>query len=135
MLFSTSMPYRVSLDTPYVRVWLFGVLTGRDLHGVGDELRAHEREIARVPDRLVDMSGMVATGPTFDLVMIAARVRAIQRFPNNFRSALVSPRTEVAGFARVFRILNRNPQITVRVFDNVAAAEAWLAGEAEPTAT
>jgi hypothetical protein len=120
------MPYRVSLDEPYVRVWFSGVLTGRDLREVADELREHERGLGRVPDRLVDMSEVLATSTTFNLAILASRVRAVQRFPNAFRSALVAPRIEVAGSARIFRILNRNPQIEVRVFETVAAAEVWL---------
>jgi hypothetical protein len=120
------MPYRVALDEPYVRVWFSGTLTAANLREVADELRAHERERGVVPDRLVDMSEMVATGPTFNLAILAARVRGVQRFPNAFRSALVAPKVEVAGFARIFRILNRNPQIEVRVFERLEAAEGWL---------
>jgi len=121
------MPHRISLDGPFIRVWFTGVLTGRDLRDVADQLRAHERELGHVPDRLVDMSDVATTGATFELAILAARVRGIQRFPNAFRSALVSPKVEVAGFARIFRALNRNPQITVEVFERVAEAEAWLA--------
>jgi hypothetical protein len=120
------MPYRVSLDEPYFRIWFFGVVTGGDLRAAFEELRAKEDELGRVPDRLVDMSEMVATGTTFNLAILAARARGIEHFPNAFRSALVSPMVEVAGFARIFRNLNRNPQITLQVFERVDAAEAWL---------
>ncbi|MBK7594796.1 MAG: STAS/SEC14 domain-containing protein [Gemmatimonadetes bacterium] len=120
------MAYRVLLQMPYVRVWFSGTLTGADLREVAGELRAHERELGRVPDRLVDMSAMVATDTTFNLAILAARVRGVQRFPNAFRSALVAPTVAVAGFARIFRILNRNPQIEVHVFEDVDAAERWL---------
>lgn len=120
------MPYRVALDEPFVRVWFSGILTGANLREVADELRSHERELGMVPDRLVDMSDMVATDAVFNLAILAARVRGVQRFPNAFRSALVAPKVEVAGFARIFRILNRNPQIEVQVFDTVEAAELWL---------
>ena len=120
------MPYRVSLDEPFIRVWFTGILSGANLRDVADELRAHERELGMVPDRLVDMSQMVATDAVFNLAILAARVRGVQRFPNTFRSALVAPKVEVAGFARIFRALNRNPQIEVQIFDEVAAAERWL---------
>lgn len=120
------MPYRVALDAPILRVWFTGVLSGANLRDVADELRAHERELGMVPDRLVDMSGMLATDTAFNLAILAARVRAVQRFPNSFRSALVAPAVAVAGFARIFRILNRNPQIEVQVFENAEAAERWL---------
>ena len=120
------MSYRVSLDEPFLRVWFTVILTGANLRVVAEELRAHERELGMVPDRLVDMSDMVATDAVFNLAILAARVRGVQRFPNTFRSALVAPKVEVAGFARIFRILNRNPQIEVQVFDTVEAAERWL---------
>ena len=126
------MPYRVELDEPFIRVWFSGVLSGANLREVADELRAHEREIGMVPDRLVDMSRMVATDAAFNLAILAARVRGIQRFPNAFRSALVAPKVEVAGFARIFRILNRNPQIDVQVFQRVEDAERWLRGPHKP---
>lgn len=121
------MPYRLDLDGPFIRVAFSGVLTGRNLREVADELRSHESALGMVPDRLVDMSDVVATSGTFEVAILAARVRSVQRFPNTFRSALVSPKVEVAGFARIFRILNRNPQIVVEVFDSVERAEAWLA--------
>lgn len=127
------MPYRYSLEGPYLRVWFSGVLAGRDLREVADELRAHESALGHVPDRLVDMTDVVSTGATFELAILAARVRGVQRFPNAFRSALVSPRVEVAGFARIFRALNRNPQIHVEVFERVADAEAWLSTPREQT--
>jgi hypothetical protein len=120
------MPYRLALEEPFVRVWFSGTLSGANLRDVADELRVHERELGRVPDRLVDMSEMVATDTAFNLAILAARVRAVERFPNSFRSALVAPSVAVAGFARIFRILNRNPQIDVQVFETADAAEQWL---------
>ncbi len=125
------MPCRAALDGPWYRIWFTGVVTGADLRDLASEVSGHERELGRVPDRLVDMSGMLATSGTFNLAILAARVRGIQRFPNAFRSALVAPRLEVAGFARIFRILNRNPQIHVEVFERLEDAEAWL--EASPS--
>jgi hypothetical protein len=120
------MPYRVALDESYFQVWFSGVVTGANLRDVADELRAEELERGFVPDRLVDMSDMVATGGMFNLVILAARVRGVQHFPNSFRSAVVAPKLEVAGFARIFRVLTRNSQITVEVFEQREAAEAWL---------
>lgn len=120
------MPCRVALDGPFYRIWFTGVVTGTDLRDLAAQVHDHERELGRVPDRVVDMSDMLATSGSFNLAILAARVRGVQRFPNAFRSALVAPRIEVAGFARIFRILNRNPQIQVEVFEQMDDAEAWL---------
>ena len=60
------MSYRVELGEPYCRVWFSGKLTGADLRDVADLFREHESELGRIPDRLVNMSEMVATGATFN---------------------------------------------------------------------
>ena len=45
---------------------------------------------------------------------------------NPFRTALVAVSALQQGYARMFQTLNDHPMITVRVFDSIAAAEAWL---------
>ncbi len=120
------MPYRVELDEPFVRVCFTGTLTPSDLLGVGLALARHQHDLGREPDRLVDLSGVEATGVAFKLVMAAARYRRIEHFPNAFRSALFAPTETSHGFARIFQTINKNPQIEIRVFASMNEAEAWL---------
>jgi hypothetical protein len=124
------MPYRVELDAPFIRVFFSGIVTGDDLLSIASELEEHERALGRIPDRLVDLSDMEKVGLTFHVVLAAARHRRAQAFPNGFRSALVAPTPHTEGFARMFLILNSNPQIELRLFATREAAEQWL-GAAE----
>ena len=126
------MPYHIELTAPFIRVSLSGTVTGMDLIGVALALEQYERDLARVPDRLVDLSGMEAAGLTFHVAMQAARYRRTQRFPNAFRSALVAPTAASQGFAKIFQTINTNPQIDLQIFGSVADAELWLDGAVAP---
>jgi len=55
-----------------------------------------------------------------------ARTRKAFGPRNPFRTALVAVSALQQGYARMFQTLNDHPMITVRVFDSIAAAEAWL---------
>ena len=120
------MTYRVALDGPIIRVSLSGTLSVADLRSVGRETEEIERMLGRIPDRIVDMSGVVATGFAFEATMEVARRRREQHFPNAFRSAILAPTKDSVGFARIFQVLSHNPQIEVKVFATLREAEEWL---------
>ena len=120
------MPYRLALDGAILRIALTGTLAVADMLSFARELAQIESDLPRIPDRIVDMSGVVATGFAFELTMEIARRRREQFFPNPFRSAIVAPSQDTAGFARIFQILSNNPQIEVKVFTTLAEAEQWL---------
>lgn len=125
------MSYRVVLDSSFVRVRFSGEVTGGDLRAVAAELETHEQQLGRIPDRLVDLSGMVKAALTFQVALEAARFRREQIFPNSFRSALFAPTDTSVGFAKIFQTLNVNSQIEVRIFADLSEAERWL-GDAPP---
>jgi len=116
----------VALDGPIIRIVLSGTLSAADMLSVGQEVGELERTLAKVPDRIVDMSGVVATGFAFELTMEIARRRREQVFPNAFRSAILAPTRDSAGFARIFQVLSNNPQIEVQLFATLREAEEWL---------
>lgn len=45
-------------------------------------------------------------------------------FPNDFKSAIIVSTPVQRGMARMFQSLNDNPRITIRIFDDEAAALA-----------
>lgn len=96
------------------------------MKSVEQEVKEIERRLVRIPDRMVDMSGVVATGLAFTLAMEVARHRRVQVFPNAFRSAILAPTHDIIGFARIFQVLSNNPQIDVKLFTTLADAEEWL---------
>ncbi len=120
------MAARVVLDGPILRITLSGALTAGDLFSLAREMEQIKKALGRIPDRIVDMSNLQATGVAFNLTLELARRRRETVFPNAFRSAILAPARDTVGFARIFRILSNNPQIEVRVFATVGEAEAWL---------
>ncbi len=120
------MAVRVLFDDPIVRVTFSGTMSAEDLTAVGAAIRELETPGARTPDRLTDLTDVLARDSIFKLVMEIARRRSTTVFPNAFRSAIVAPTPETFGFARMFKILNRNSQIAIQVFNTMAEAEEWL---------
>ena len=120
------MPFQLLVDQSIIRIDFSGTISVDDLTALAAEVHELEASMPRVPDRLTDLSGAVARASTFELILGMSRRRAATQFRNPFRSAIVARTPEMVGFARMFKILNRNPQITIQIFDSVAAAEQWL---------
>jgi len=120
------MAYQLRSDQSIIRITFSGTMSVEDLTALGEELRAFEEGHDRTPDRLTDLSAVEARDSTFKIILELARRRAAALFKNPFRSAIVAATPDMAGFARMFRILNRNPQIEVQIFDSVIDAEEWL---------
>jgi len=120
------MPYTVVVDDELIRVAFSGTATGTDLRAMATEVQAIERARPTIPNRLIDLTDMVATGMLFRLTLNLARGRRVEQFPNSFKSAILAPTADTARFARMFQQLNTNPQIDVQVFATLERAEAWL---------
>jgi hypothetical protein len=80
-----------------------------------------------VPHRISDLSKLSHLNIGFPGVFELAERRKATRFPNAFRSAIITPRPVHVGLARMFQILNEHPQITIRIFSERPAGEAWIA--------
>lgn len=121
------MPYRVYFEAEILRLEFSGHLTKADLVGAWQELEVIERERTQMPNRICDLSGWESSENRFAELFEVARHRQQKRFPNAFKSAFVSPQETTFGIARMFQTMNDNPQITTRIFSELAAAQAWLA--------
>jgi hypothetical protein len=105
---------------------LSGRVTMADLQAVIDRLSEAESRAETTPDRIVDLSPVTTIELGFTEVAALARARKAVRPRNPFRSAIVAVSALQQGYARMFQTLNDHPLITVRVFDSIEAAEAWL---------
>jgi hypothetical protein len=101
-------------------------VTAEALHALADQLETLEAASPVVPHRLTDLSAVTDVQLTSEEMRHFAARRKALRFANSFRSAIVAVDDLHLGYARMFQILNDHPEITVRVFRDVAAAEAWL---------
>lgn len=90
------------------------------------ETTAIEQNLLVVPHRLIDLSQVIGTRTSFLDMMALVEERKAQIFANASKSAIVVTRPVNLGFARMFQILNDHPQLDIRIFTTVAAAEDWL---------
>ena len=117
------MPFRIETDAPFFRIVMEGRITSADLLALLSEVDRLEAGLERIPDRMLDLSG-VALDTNFGAMLGLASRRVARVFPNHFRSAIVAPTPAILGFARMFQTLNTNPQIELRIFETRVSAEA-----------
>ena len=124
------MGFEVAMHGPLLRMRFFDGLTRADLRGLADEMLACEARLPVTPSRLTSLADVTHVDVGFsEMLAFVERRRAVgPRQP--IRSALVVAEAVQFGIARMFQTLNDHPQVTVRIFQDEAAALAWL-GEAE----
>ena len=104
---------------------MFGVLDLKELEAITAEVERLE-ESGTVGDRLTDLSELERIDVGFEEVFAVALKRALRPIRTPIRSALVASKPVQFGFARMFQMLNDNPRIQIRIFDNRPEAEQWL---------
>jgi stage II sporulation SpoAA-like protein len=118
----------IAIEQDLIHVTLSGVLTGEDLAQIASAADEIERDRDPVPNRLTDMTGVTEVQVGYPEVRSLAEHRRVIAFPNDFKSAIVVHTPVQRGMARMFQTLNDNPRITIQIFDDEAAALAWLRG-------
>jgi hypothetical protein len=120
------MGLEVVEEKDFVHVKFTGVLTREDLVEVGVVADRIERGRERIPHRLADLRAVNEVQIRYEDVRELADARRVLQFPNAFKSAILVANPVQSGMARMFRTLNDNPQIHLEVFEDEAAALAWL---------
>lgn len=125
------MPVSHQIDRAKRRVAVIG--TGRL---TGEELITGRAELAADPGfepsfaQLIDLTGVTEVGITTDDIFFLASGHI---FAAGSRRALVAPRPVLFGLSRMFQSLSPgNVAEGIRVFTDLAAAEAWLDEPADP---
>lgn len=120
------MAFEIVQQPDLFRLRLFGTLTEQDLVDIAAAADTMERGRDYVPARIADMTGVTRVEIDYEMVKALANRRRVIQFPNAFRSAIVVSTPVQMGMARMYQTLMENPQITLEIFDNEAAALAWL---------
>ena len=120
------MPHQISNIDNVLHVSLTGIVTGADLDQAAAAAREYESG-PTVPHRVTDLTGVVSLNLNYETVRALASRRRTLRFPHAFKSAIIAPQPSQLGFARMFQTLNDNPQITIQIFPDKAAALQWIA--------
>ena len=119
------MPFEIRDEGNYHSARLFGVLDGADLNAMTTEVERLE-DAGVLIDRITDLTSLDRVDVGFEEVFAVAQRRAERKVTAPIRSALVANRRVQFGFARMFQMLNDNPRILIRIFDNLKEAEQWL---------
>ena len=119
------MAYTIDWDGPHILIALIDVVEPRDLMQLATETKRFERGDV-VPHRITDLSRVEKLSISFEDVYELATLRKSLTFKNPFKSALVVTEPVQMGYARMFQTLNDHPQITLQIFQDLAAARAWL---------
>lgn len=120
------MAYVIAQEAGIIRVTLSVAVTPGDLTGIMRDVDVIEKDMDPVLPRITVMPAGTDVEVGYKEVKAFAWHRREIRFPNVFRSALVVSSPVQRGIARMFQTLNDNPQIVIEIFDDEAAALAWL---------
>lgn len=121
------MPFEIVREANLIRATFVGIVTNEDLLQIGRAAAETEDSYSRIPPRVVDLSQSEGLNLSFQGILGLAQARRSRTFGNPFRSALVASNDAQLGFARMFQTLMDHPQVTIRIFGDLAGAEAWLA--------
>ncbi len=105
---------------------LVGKVTGDDLRELLAVVTNAEAELPVTPDRIMDMSDADTSALVADTLVAVAEVRRFTVLRNKIKSAVIAPRSEQYGLARMFAGYNQNPDITIMLFRDAASAWQWL---------
>jgi len=123
---------RMAVDFTYDGMWIHilfgGTITASDLTSAIQSMIELESHVSPTPNRLVDFEPSATLAIGFADIANVAHVRRALAPANPIRTAVVVHTATQQGFARMFQTLNDHPLVTVAVFSDRAAAEAWLAG-------
>jgi hypothetical protein len=120
------MAIEVEEEPGLFRLIFTGMLSDADLIEVGRLAAVLEDGRDVFPNRLADLTQAQGVSLSFNGILGLAEKRRVKDFPNPFRTAILVTNDVQRGFARMFQTLMDHPQVTIRIFDNAAAAMAWL---------
>ena len=121
------MPIEILPEGELLLIVYSGTVTRTELTEMVGRLTKLEEGMARIPNRLADLTRLTHPEVTFKDVLAFADQRRGLRFKNALRSAVLAHGPVATGFAQMWQALNDHPQIAIEIFTDRAAALEWLA--------
>ena len=120
------MPYVLTKKESYVHLDWFGTITTNDLKSIGKDLTKVMAERGFAPHVLhtFDQIDGMDFGPW--AMFMHSLLREDTLLPNKSKSAQVAKSEKARSVCKMFRDLNRNPDIEMQLFGDEPSAIAWL---------
>ena len=125
------MAVDISYDGNWIHITFAGAIAAADLALVIQDVIDLEGRVAVTPDRLVDLGPGTTLEIGYSDISNIVQARRATPPANPIRTAMIAHSTVQQGYARMFQTLNDHPLVTIAVFADRAAAEAWLRGPRE----
>ena len=116
----------INYDGTWIHITFTGAITATDLTVVVNHVVELEGRLSPAPDRLVDLGPSTTMSIGYREIANLAHMRRMTKLANPIRTAMIVRTASQQGYARMFQTLNDHPLITIAVFSDRAAAEAWL---------
>jgi len=120
------MSFAIVQEEGYIRIHVYGLLTSRDLVELFPADAALDAGGEKAPDRLTDLRDVTEVQIRFADVEWYAQASRSRELPNAIRAAVLVRNAVQSGMVHMFRTLNENPRLVVEIFEDEAAALAWL---------
>jgi hypothetical protein len=125
------MPFELTTPGAILFARIFGVFTAPELNHLADEAEIVEASLLAAFDRLTDLTAVNRFEVGFREIYYFAARRSKQRFSRVVKSAIVVQDPVQYGMARMYELLNENPQIEIRILHSVSEATEWFADTGE----
>lgn len=121
------MPFELIIHDNLLEIHPSGAITRQCISFMAGEVISAEQGMNPVLNRITDLTLIQSFDITFETVWSLAQLRRAQVFPNQLKSAIVATKPIEIGFALMFKTLNDNPQIEIRLFKTLEEARRWAA--------
>jgi hypothetical protein len=123
------MPYSITLQGNCAHLTFSGRLTVAEVTEATRSLEANVTENGTTPHRLVDITAVENLEVSFSEMHAFTQSRRGALLRNKVQTAIVAGSSVQFGIARMFELMNTQPQTEVRVFRDPAAAANWIEGK------
>ena len=120
------MPLSFKIRDGLIEITFRGDIMAKDIVQAVVLVRDAEAELEVSPDRISDLSDTNLGRLEAEDVREFAHQRNGVPTKNKVKSAIIAPKPEQFGLARLFQAHNENPLVEVRVFRDAATAYEWL---------
>ncbi len=130
------MPFEVEFQNGIIEAAFTGQVDLSQILALIQRVEEIEAACPISPNRICVLAEDMLVGFAFMDMEAVAKRRRETRLKNAVRTALVASTPQHYGFARMFQTLNSNPQIEIRISNDIVTARRWINSDdspAEPT--